>query len=128
MHDLQEVQALLARWARWAAMRADSGLGFARITQLGRIIEQGPAAAAIRTTHGQRPTPAAAVEEAVEQAIGLLPDDLRRVILAVYLAPGSTKQKAHDLNVSATRYFDNQKHAHYFLAGALAAAGVYRAR
>ena len=128
MHDLQEVQSLLTRWARWAAMRADSGLGYARITPLGRVIEQGPDGAAIRPTKWRGPTPSGAIEETVEQAVCLLPDDLRRVIVVMYLKPGSTKQKAHDLNISPCRYYQVQKYAHYYVAGALAAAGVYRAR
>ena len=123
-----ELYELLNAWARWALTRADNGLGFARVTKLGRVIEEGPTAAAIRSTAGPRPTPGASTEEAVERAVCALPDELRQVILAAYLGRGTVKQKARDLKIPETRFFDHQKHAHYFLAGALSTAGVLRVR
>lgn len=123
-----ELSELMHAWARWAAMRADNGLGFARITKLGRVIAEGPTAAAIRSTGGSRPTPTASLEETIERFVCLLPDDLRQVIHTAYLGKGTMKQKARDLNIPEARLFDLRTHAHYFLAGALSAVGVLRVR
>lgn len=123
-----ELDALMHAWARWAVTRAENGLGFARVTKLGRMIEEGPTGAAIRSTAGSRPIPAASTEEAIERAVNLLPDELRQVVLAAYLGRGTVKQKARDLNIPEARFFDLRTHAHHFVAGALAAAGVFRVR
>ncbi len=123
-----ELHELMHTWARWAVTRAENGLGFARVTKLGRMIEEGPTGAAIRGTAGGRPIPSASTEEAVELAVNMLPDELRQVVLAAYLGRGTVQQKAQDLGILASRYHEQFKRSQYFLAGALSAAGVFRVR
>lgn len=123
-----ELDALMHAWARWAVTRAENGLGFARVTKLGRMIEEGPTGAAIRSTAGSRPIPAASTEEAIETAVNLLPDELRQVVLAAYLGRGTVAQKSKDLGILASRYHEQFKRSQYFLAGALSAAGLLRVR
>jgi len=115
-HDIED---LLDTWARWAAYRADSGLGFSRTTTLGRTIDIGPVAAAIRGNYGPRTIRGNETAERLDRAIAQLPDQLKAVVILAYLSRDSRKQCAAKLSISYWTFWSRLKHAKAILAGRL---------
>jgi DNA-directed RNA polymerase specialized sigma24 family protein len=108
----------LTRWARWALVKADGGLGYSRTTTLGRVIDLGPQGAAIRCTNGHRAI-SAPLEERIESAVVGLPEQLKLVVMCEYLRPGSRGQHARDCGLSRYRYERKLHEARTLLAAVI---------
>ena len=115
------IDALLIHWARWSVYRSDVGLGFARSTTLGRVIELGPAGAAIRQAPVGRTIAGNETAEQIDRLVAQLPDHLKTVVRLEYLGRDSRKQNAKHLCLSYEAFRSRLRAAKAHLASQIAA-------
>lgn len=101
---IEHINERLMRWADWAAGgRRAAGLGYSRCTLARWVV-----ACSFRPVDPGYDDEAAATDKAVT----LLPAELRVVVVAFYLKPGTVKQKARECGMHRDTMYERLNHAH----------------